>query len=77
VTRHPVTWSPPADWHWIPLDGYRGSGTGSHHSVAGINASGGGGTACIASVDRRAPGRLVFPTAVGSGASDARATVPW
>jgi len=72
-----VTWSPPADWRWIPPDGYRGSGTGSHHSAAGINASGGGGTACIASVDRRAPGKRVFQAAVGSGAFGARVTVPW
>jgi len=65
------------DWRWIPPDGCRGSGIGSHRSAAGINASGGGGTACIAFVGRRGPGRRVLPAAVGSGASGARATVPW
>jgi len=65
------------DWRWIPPDGYRSSGTGSHRSAAGINASGGGGTACIASAGRRESGRRVLPAVVGSGASGARVTVPW
>jgi len=43
----------------------------------GINVSGGGGTACIASVDQREQGRRVLPAAVGSGASGARVTEPW